>query len=170
MCSTADDLNGTGESLDPHAWAVRNGSPGALDVPIEEGVVSPPAHGSFAIQLVGPPSVEKRCASSQGTPIPVARKLRKSCDFCCQRKRKCDGDGLSSCRFVTYRSLSLRGAWYLLREGMHLAEFNCAALPRSCLDESFEDRMWLEDQLRAFSSWKREKTQCWHTLRADCCV
>lgn len=27
------------------------------------------------------------------------RKLRKSCDFCCIRKRKCDGDG-SPCRYV----------------------------------------------------------------------
>lgn len=122
MCSTADDRNGTRESLDPHAWAVTNGSSGVPEAPPIGGGVVPlasPAYGSFAIQPVGPPPVEKRCPSSQGTPIPVTRKLRKSCDLCCQRKRKCDGDGLSSCRFVTYRFLSLRGARYFLREGGH---------------------------------------------------
>lgn len=40
--------------------------------------------------------------SSERGGSGVGRKLRKSCDFCCLRKRKCDGGGggLSSCRCV----------------------------------------------------------------------
>ena len=33
-------------------------------------------------------------AASQLTP----RRLRKSCDFCTKRKRKCDGNGVNRCR------------------------------------------------------------------------
>lgn len=41
-------------------------------------------------------------ADASAGRIGAGRKLRKSCDFCCLRKRKCDGGGggLSPCRCV----------------------------------------------------------------------
>lgn len=50
-----------------------------------------------------------------------AVKLRKSCDFCCQRKRKCDGDGRSSCRLICSIDFSLSfcvGRFEFLASGM----------------------------------------------------
>ncbi|CAN0176773.1 unnamed protein product [Discosporangium mesarthrocarpum] len=32
-----------------------------------------------------------------GVATPARSELRKSCDLCCSRKRRCDGDGMNPC-------------------------------------------------------------------------
>lgn len=62
-------------------------------------------HDSFEIKLICSPIVNKG-RGIDSTQVHATRKMRKSCDFCCQRKRKCDGDGLGSCRYVDSGSSS----------------------------------------------------------------